>query len=129
MPPLPISDINNPLSDFVIQEHQTPDGVHWDLMLQEGDTLRTWRMNSPPRTVDAIAMPLERIHDHPLRFLTYEGPVQNNTSRIHIVERGRFKRIAQTPSQWSVVFDGVNLKGPFLLRQTNTPTAWALSRL
>jgi hypothetical protein len=75
-------------SRFVIQEHTTPEGVHWDLMLEDGDVLTTFRLEQPPqaalnRTVRAI-----RIFDHPLRFLTYEGPVQKGTGRVKIVNRG-----------------------------------------
>jgi len=28
---------------FVVQEHETVEGVHWDLMLEEGEFLTTFR--------------------------------------------------------------------------------------
>ena len=40
---------------FVILEHDHP-RLHWDLMLQTGDALRTWRLASPPtRGCEGIA--------------------------------------------------------------------------
>ena len=75
-------------SRFVVQEHTTPEGVHWDLMLEKSDVLTTFRLEQPPeaaldRTVGAV-----RICDHPLRFLTYEGPVQKGTGSVKIVDCG-----------------------------------------
>jgi len=69
---------------FVIQEHQTPEGVHWDLMLEQGDVLATFRLQEPPGQVLVHAVRAERIVDHPMRFLWYEGPVQNGAGRVRI---------------------------------------------
>jgi len=84
-------------------------------------------MNQPPETVGNGPAPLRRIHDHPVRFLTYEGPVQNKTGRVHIAEHGRFEIIKQTPGLLAVRFDGIHLKGRFLLRQTDEPDGWSLT--
>jgi hypothetical protein len=75
---------------FVISEHTTKSGVHWDLMLEMDDGLWTWRLNVPPAEIKNKPIPAERIHDHPLRFLTYEGPVQNDTGNVKIVEKGTY---------------------------------------
>lgn len=75
---------------FVIQQHTTPDGVHWDLMLEMDDCLWTWRLNVPPTEIKNKPISAERIHDHPLRFLTYEGPVQNNTGKVKITDKGTY---------------------------------------
>lgn len=67
---------------FVILEHDHP-FVHWDLMLETGETLETWRLLSypqPGRWVDA-----ERLPAHRSLYLDYEGPVSN--------DRGTVKRI------------------------------------
>ena len=78
---------------FVIHEHTTPDGVHWDLMLEMDDCLWTWRLNTPPAEIKDEPIPAERIHDHPLRFLTYEGPVQNNAGQVTIADKGTYNVI------------------------------------
>ena len=36
-----------PKKQFVVAEHTTPNGVHWDLMLEMDDCLWTWRLNTP----------------------------------------------------------------------------------
>jgi hypothetical protein len=121
---------SNPLFPFVIQEHLTPNGIHWDLMLQKGDVLWTWRITCPPDVIghSSVPLPLERIDDHPIRFLTYEGPVQNKTGRVHLVEHGRFVIIEQTPSVLAVLFDGIHLKGRFLLQSTPEPPRWTITK-
>jgi len=75
---------------FVIAEHTTPNGVHWDLMLEMDDCLWTWRLNVPPVEIKNKPISAERIHDHSLRFLTYEGPVQNNTGSVKIADKGTY---------------------------------------
>ncbi|MHC4290379.1 MAG: DNA polymerase ligase N-terminal domain-containing protein, partial [Planctomycetota bacterium] len=67
---------------FVVIEHTTSDGVHWDLMLDRGEVLWTWRLDTTPGKIAEKAVSAERISDHPRRFLAYEGPVQNNTGQV-----------------------------------------------
>ena len=115
-------------SQFVVQEHRTPDGVHWDLMLQIDQRLWTWRMARHPADVGNTPLPLEKIADHPLRFLTYEGPVQNKTGSVQIADRGRAEMLAQTPNALTVCLDGLHLKGQFILSKTDSGPLWTLSR-
>ena len=82
--------MKNTKKQFVISEHTTPDSVHWDLMLEMDDCLWTWRLHVPPDEIKNQSIGAERIHDHPLRFLTYEGPVQNNTGRVKIFDKGMY---------------------------------------
>lgn len=84
---------------FVIQQHTTPDGVHWDLLLEMDDCLWTWRLNTPPAEIKNQPIGAERIHDHPLRFLTYEGPVQNNTGRVTIADKGTYTIQSVIPTE------------------------------
>ena len=60
---------------FVIQEHTTADSAHWDLMLESGDILQTWRLSKNPDEIVNQSAEAVKIFDHPLKFLTYEGPV------------------------------------------------------
>lgn len=77
---------------FVIQEHRTGDGGrHWDLMLEDGERLLTWRLGAGPETMGTEAIEAEKSFDHPLRFLTYEGPVQQGTGRVQIAEAGEYE--------------------------------------
>jgi hypothetical protein len=105
--------LNNP---FVIQKHCTPDGGHWDLMLQIEKNLWTWRLHHPPEHIGYTPMAVERIVDHPLRFLTYEGPVQNHTASVKIIDNGRFTIIRQTDREIEFEAGGKTLSGQFQLR-------------
>jgi hypothetical protein len=67
----------------VILEHDHP-FRHWDLLLEAGDVALTWRLLRPPLPDEPIAA--ERLPDHRLQYLDYEGPVSG--------DRGAVKRIA-----------------------------------
>ncbi len=51
---------------FVILEHDHP-RLHWDLLLEDGDHLRGWRLAEPPRTGGTIAA--EAMPDHRVFYL------------------------------------------------------------
>lgn len=98
---------------FVIQKHQTPTGVHWDWMLEEGGVLQTWRVNCPPQEVGENPIEAEKIADHSPRFLTYEGPVQQNTGRVQMEDRGRAVFLRGFPEQIVFRLEGQVLRGCF----------------
>ena len=101
---------------FVIQQHTAPDGVHWDLMLEMDDCLWTWRLNTPPAEIKNEPVPAERIHDHPKRFLTYEGPVQNGTGQVTIADHGELKHIIVLENFLKFFCSGIFLSGIYILR-------------
>ncbi len=109
-------------SRFVIQEHTTPDGVHWDLMLEEGEVLTTFRLEQPPEAVATGTVQATKIFDHPLRFLTYEGPVQKGTGKVRIVERGTCDVLAEEDAI-ALTLDGTILRGDFTLTRAEE-TSW-----
>lgn len=110
--------MTGPTLPFVIQEHTTPQGVHWDLMLQMGNALWTWRLAVKPERIQTKPVAAERIADHPLRFLTYQGPVQNQTGSVTIADSGRFTLQTQSSEELQIILAGKILSGPFkLVRQ------------
>jgi hypothetical protein len=111
---------------FVIQEHTTPSGVHWDLMLETEDTLWTWRLNTPPAEIKNEALGAERIGDHPLRFLTYEGPVQNSTGQVTIADKGTCSLREQIENSLLINMQGEMLKGEFILCKPKDSPLWRL---
>ena len=112
---------------FVIQEHQTTKGVHWDLMLESGEVLSTFRLEQGPAQVLVQPTRAEKIFDHPLRFLTYEGRVQQGTGRVHVVERGTYRTVESQDDRLVLDLSGTILKGPYTLARTGQ-TEWRLSR-
>jgi hypothetical protein len=102
-------------SRFVVQEHTTPDGVHWDLMLEKGDVLTTFRLEQPPEVVSVSTVQATKIFDHSLRFLTYEGPVQKGMGQVRIVERGTGEASVEGEDVITLRLQGATLQGDFTL--------------
>jgi hypothetical protein len=103
---------------YVIQKHTQDDGVHWDLMLAAGEILRTYRLDIGPEEILNRPATAEKIFDHSLRFLTYEGPVQNGTGTVYIEDRGTYKIISGTDTKKvKYHFSGQILNGFFFMHQ------------
>lgn len=100
---------------FVVQEHTTPEGVHWDLMLEQGGVLITFRLETEPAKCLAGEVRAVKIFDHPMRFLTYEGPVQKGTGKVRIVDSGTYRSRERRDDRWVLELDGSVLKGDFTL--------------
>jgi hypothetical protein len=72
---------------YVILEHDHP-RLHWDLLLEDGDHLRGWRLAEAPRTGGAIAA--EAMPDHRMIYLDYEGPVRGGRGEVRRWDAGEF---------------------------------------
>ena len=94
-------------------------------MLEQGEVLATFRLEAPPQAALNRAVGAVKIFDHPLRFLTYEGPVQKGTGQVRIVDRGVCD--VSDEGQDNVVLDleGEVLRGGFLLIRSQG-TSWQL---
>lgn len=103
---------------FVIQRHEKQDEpVHWDLMLEQGEALKTFRLDQPPERLmiePGVATP---IFDHGKRFLTYEGSVNQELGRVTMADRGEYETIGQTSSQWVIQLQGKVLTGRFVIEE------------
>jgi DNA polymerase Ligase (LigD) len=73
---------------FVILEHDWPHR-HWDLMLEAGAVLRTWRLAT--LLTAGVGVPVQPIGDHRLQYLDYEGSVSGNRGRVLRWDRGDFE--------------------------------------
>lgn len=113
---------------FVVQEHRTGEAclaptTHWDLMLEQDEVLTTFRLEEPPEQVLVHPVRAEKIFDHPLRFLSYEGPVQKGTGHVHIVERGDYSALEWRDDLLALRLEGTILHGAFALTRTGG-TEW-----
>ncbi len=104
---------------FVIQEHTKPDDLHWDLMLECGDILQTYRLGNPPEEILISPATAEKISDHPITFLTYEGPVNDGKGNVKIADFGTYQETESTKSSIKLGLDGKILTGNFLLSHIN----------
>jgi hypothetical protein len=97
---------------FVVLEHDHP-VLHWDLMLEVGQALRTWRLAEPPREGRSVAA--EAIGDHRLAYLDYEGPVSGNRGRVKRWDGGTFEWLKQEAATVAVRLAGDRLRGILVL--------------
>lgn len=111
---------------YVIQQHTTADGVHWDLMLEQDGVLATFRLEEMPATSHGAKIRAEKIFDHPLRFLTYEGPVQQGTGQVHIADWGIYHMEERSEEAVALNFNGKALRGDFTLTHVHE-TFWELA--
>jgi hypothetical protein len=100
---------------FVIQQHSTALGVHWDFMLELADILQTYRLDKAPQQLIQNPANAVKIFDHPPKFLTYEGPVNKGQGSVCIIEAGTYKMVHQAHDRLELDLSGKILKGKFTL--------------
>lgn len=82
------------LRRFVILQHDHP-YLHWDLLLEEESSARTWRLLRKPCLGEPIAA--ERLPDHRLMYLDYEGPVSGERGNVKRFLAGTYEPISDQP--------------------------------
>jgi DNA polymerase Ligase (LigD) len=70
---------------FVILEHDHP-FLHWDLLLENGDSAATWRLLTRPAIHQDIDS--ERLADHRLVYLDFEGSISGDRGSVHRIQSG-----------------------------------------
>lgn len=100
---------------FVIQEHSSGPDVHWDFMLETADSLQTYRLDKAPGEALHLVVNATKIFDHPMKFLTYQGPVNKGRGSVRIVETGTYKIVHQAHDRIELNLNGNILKGKFAL--------------
>ncbi|HMC65727.1 MAG TPA: DNA polymerase ligase N-terminal domain-containing protein [Gemmataceae bacterium] len=98
---------------FVILEHDHP-FLHWDLMLETGDVLRTWRLLEAPEPGKTIAA--EALGDHRRMYLDYEGPVSGGRGRVKRWDAGSFEWTKDQLNQVVIRLAGQRLRGAATLK-------------
>ncbi len=93
---------------FVILEHDFP-SMHWDFMLEIGDTLRTWRLHGQPEP--GLAIRAEPLGDHRKAYLDYEGPVSGNRGSVRRWDAGTFEWRMDRDEQVIVELHGAHCAG------------------
>ena len=100
---------------FVIQKHSRTDHIHWDIMLETENVLQTFRLELPPEKITNQSCIAVKIFDHPLKFLTYQGSVNQGAGTVEIADKGTYQTLNKTKNRWQLLFDGQILKGEFAL--------------
>ncbi len=116
---------------FVILRHEMPQASprssHWDWMFEDqssaGRVLRTWALQTlPDEDCPARA---ERLSDHRIAYLDYEGPVSRNRGHVSRFDAGTFQLNSSSLARSSVVLhlQGNRYQGTLVLSllQTSDP--------
>ncbi len=106
------------MNKFVIQKHTKAGDIHWDLMLESGNALQTWRLDSPPKKLKNQITTAIKIFDHPLKFLTYEGPVNNGQGKVEIADSGNYEIAKRSETKMEFDLRGKIVTGNFILELT-----------
>lgn len=102
---------------FVIQKHIKEADIHWDLMLESGVCLWTWRVDKGPGQILQGGAKAIKILDHPLKFLSYEGAVNNGKGNVQIADSGTYIINSQSNDVIEMNMAGEILKGNFILKR------------
>lgn len=93
-------------------------------MLEENGILLTWRIDVPPERICQNCT-AEKIFDHPLGFLTYEGKVNNGKASVSIADKGFYSVMYRDENEMEIHFKGRILEGAFRLSH-KTGDTWNL---
>jgi hypothetical protein len=107
---------------FAILEHDYPI-LHWDLLLESGPVLRTWRLGAPPepgKRIDAAPS-----FDHRLVYLDYEGPISGGRGQVKRWDVGTFTWEEEAPERIAIRLEGRRFEGLAILER-DASSAWSL---
>jgi hypothetical protein len=121
---------------FVVLFHRLPAGSlgaeslrsdHYDLMLEHQGVLWTWACDRLP-DVSASgeqAVAAERLPDHRLAYLDYEGPVSGERGTVTRVASGCYALLAADERRIAVTLAGDSIAGELVL--TKDGDQWSLT--
>ena len=105
------------MSRFVILIHDHP-FLHWDLLLENGDSCRTWRLLTDPglasNDIRAEALP-----NHRLLYLEYEGPVSCQRGSVVQWDSGRCEWRTNLPEACEVRLEGRHWRGVLRIERSD----------
>jgi hypothetical protein len=100
---------------FVVLAHTDRHGLHFDLMIDLGERLATWKCLLPPEQSGAAGQPCVRLADHRHSYLDYEGPVSGDRGDVRRHDAGACTVLEHTDDRWRVNFAGRRLIGRYKL--------------
>ena len=113
---------------FVLLTHDHP-FIHWDLLVQCGEVLRSWRLlESPDRwrsAVESTALSAEVIGDHRLMYLDHEGPVSRERGRVVRWDHGQAEWLSESESSVRLRLTGSILIGELTLDHQTSQPLWS----
>ena len=114
------------MSRFVVLQHDSPRGVHWDFMLETDGVLATWALPRPPDATDPMIV--EALPDHRLAYLDYEGPISGDRGSVTRWDCGTYLVERRGEAELVVTLAGGKLTGRATLTRRSGETGhWQFS--
>jgi len=114
------------MPQFVVLRHDTPQGVHFDFMLESAGMLKTWAL---PRLPESDAeIPCEMLADHRLAYLDEQGPISGGRGTVVRWDRGDCIVTRQGDAEWMAELAGEKIAGTAIIRRSaDDPSRWTFS--
>lgn len=120
---------NDAMPRFVVLHHDFPAGhtrpPHWDLMLEWGQSLRTWAVASEPG--GTVEIEAEALPDHRLTYLEYEGPISGSRGSVTRWDAGQYVLESDREDELKVQLRGQRMRGQLALRREPRGHFWRVS--
>jgi hypothetical protein len=110
---------------YIILRHETPQGVHFDFMLEAGGALKTWSLPEPPRP--GVEIECQALADHRLAYLDYEGPISGGRGTVTRWDQGTYTLERQSEGEWIAGLTGDRIAGDAVIRRADPPGQWTFS--
>ena len=103
---------------FVVLQHDHPECLHWDFMLEQGGSLATWSLPMPPALERVL--PARLLADHRSDYLDYEGPVSANRGTVVRWDEGEFQWVENHRDRVVVDLQGRKIAGRVRIETTTS---------
>lgn len=97
---------------FVLLEHDHP-SLHYDLMIEWGGMLRTWRLDRIP--TEPASIPATPLPDHRMDYLEYEGPVSGGRGVVSRIDFGEYDVVMESKTSLQLHLNGSRVIGTAIL--------------
>lgn len=109
---------------YVILEHDWPER-HWDFMLEAGPVLETWKLSSAP--TQGIRIPAEKLFNHRLMYLDYEGPIPGSRGSVTRWDAGTYMLILDEERNRRLQVQGISLQGIVEMKRQEGGWTWCFN--